>query len=160
MSRGHWSGIKEQGTEVVHLCLVSNLHDLINPSQLRRAFVNHQKVARRVHMIKVHILAQCEHCNGEAHLPEGEAENYIGERLTRYLPCPQGHVNNNPDKWIILLRMTIFWKRRSARTNAHPIRAASTSVLAISGMTSQECEMSGEITNPHRAAPVKTIPTV
>ena|GEM_PF-4758319 len=39
VSRGHRSGIKEQDTEVVHLCLVSNPHGLINPSQLRRAFV-------------------------------------------------------------------------------------------------------------------------
>ena len=40
-------------------------------------------------MIKVHILAQCEHCNGEAHLPVGEAESYSGQRHKRYLPCPQ-----------------------------------------------------------------------
>ena len=39
MSSGHRSGIKEQEAEVVHLNLVSNLHSLINPSQLRRAFV-------------------------------------------------------------------------------------------------------------------------
>ena len=32
-------------------------------------------------MIKVHIHAKCEHCNGEAHLPKGEAESYIKEIL-------------------------------------------------------------------------------
>ena len=43
-------------------------------------------------MIKVHILAQCEHCTGEAYLPVGEAERYSGQRHKRYLPCPQCQV--------------------------------------------------------------------
>ena len=41
-------------------------------------------------MIKVHILAQCEHCNGEAHLPKGEAESYIKE-----IQCPHEHTSFN-----------------------------------------------------------------
>ena len=53
-------------------------------------------------MIKVHILAQCEHCNGEAHLPEGEAESYKGEHYTRYLPCPQYQDSGNQAKWVSL----------------------------------------------------------
>ncbi len=110
MSRGHRSGIKEQDAEVVHLHLVSNMHGLINPSQLRRAFSNHQKVARRVHMIKVHILAQCEHCNSEAHLPKGEAESYTGERLTRYLPCPQCQDSGNQAKWVSLAELATLLK--------------------------------------------------
>ena len=39
-------------------------------------------------MFKVHILTQCELCNGEAYLPNGEGEDYKGRKYTRYAPCP------------------------------------------------------------------------
>ena len=61
-------------------------------------------------MIKVHILAQCEHCNGEAHLPKGEAESYIGERLTRNLPCPQCQGSGNQAKWVSLAELATLLK--------------------------------------------------
>ncbi len=33
-------------------------------------------------MLKVHILTHCEHSDGEAYLPVGEAESYSGNHLT------------------------------------------------------------------------------
>jgi len=49
-------------------------------------------------MIKVHILAQCEHCNGEVHLPKGEAESYTGERLPSYLSLSSMPGQRQPSK--------------------------------------------------------------
>jgi DnaJ-class molecular chaperone len=34
-------------------------------------------------MLKVHILATCSHCNGEAYQPIGEAEDCQGHKYTR-----------------------------------------------------------------------------
>lgn len=53
-------------------------------------------------MIKVHILTQCDHCDGEAYLPAGEAESYTGERYTRYQPCPQCEGSGKQAKWVSL----------------------------------------------------------
>ncbi len=39
-------------------------------------------------MLKVHILATCSHCNGEAYVPMGEAKSSKGETYIRYAPCP------------------------------------------------------------------------
>jgi len=38
-------------------------------------------------MVKVHILATCSHCNGEAYQPVGETEDSQGHTYTRYTPC-------------------------------------------------------------------------
>ncbi len=61
-------------------------------------------------MIKVHILAQCEHCNGEAHLPVGEAESYSGQRHKRYLPCPQCQGSGNQAKCVSLAELAALLK--------------------------------------------------
>lgn len=53
-------------------------------------------------MIKVHILTHCEHCDGEAYLPVGEAERYTGERYTKYKPCPSCDGSGHKTKWVSL----------------------------------------------------------
>ena len=44
-------------------------------------------------MVKVHILAQCEHCKDEA-----------------YLPCPQCQGSGNQAKWVSLAELAILLK--------------------------------------------------
>lgn len=39
-------------------------------------------------MLKVHVLVTCSHCNGEAYLPIGDAEDSQGHKYTRHIPCP------------------------------------------------------------------------
>ena len=51
-------------------------------------------------MIKVQILDRCEHCNGEAYLPVGEAKSYSGEQYTRYEPCTQCQGSGKQTRWV------------------------------------------------------------
>ena len=53
-------------------------------------------------MVKVQVLTKCEHCNGEAYLPMGEAEDSQGRTYTRYVPCPMCEGSGNEPKWISL----------------------------------------------------------
>jgi hypothetical protein len=53
-------------------------------------------------MIKVQVLKQCEHCNGEAYLPMGDAEDSQGHKYTSYIPCPMCEGSGNAPKWISL----------------------------------------------------------
>ena len=53
-------------------------------------------------MIKVHILTKCQHCNGEAYLPVGEAERYTGEKYIRHRPCTECDGSGNRPKWVSL----------------------------------------------------------
>jgi hypothetical protein len=53
-------------------------------------------------MIKVQVLSQCKHCNGEAYLPMGEAEDCQGHTYTRYVPCPMCEGSGNKFSWISL----------------------------------------------------------
>jgi hypothetical protein len=53
-------------------------------------------------MIKVQVLTQCKHCNGEAYLQMGEAEDCQGRRYTRYVPCPMCEGSGNLPSWISL----------------------------------------------------------
>ena len=53
-------------------------------------------------MIKVQVLTQREHCNGEAYLPLGEADDYQGHKYTRYVPCPMCDGSGNKPKLIDL----------------------------------------------------------
>jgi hypothetical protein len=39
-------------------------------------------------MLKVHILTTCSHCNVEAYKPKDESEDCLGQKSTRYVPCP------------------------------------------------------------------------
>lgn len=57
-------------------------------------------------MIKVQILIHCEHCNGEAYLPNGEAEDCQGRKYTRYAPCPMCAGSGNQPKWVSLEEFT------------------------------------------------------
>lgn len=53
-------------------------------------------------MVKVQILDRCEHCEGEAYLPVGEAKSYTGERYTRYEPCIQCQGSGKQARWVSL----------------------------------------------------------
>lgn len=53
-------------------------------------------------MLKIHILAPCSHCNGEAFLPMGEAEDCQGRKYIRHTPCPTCVGSGNESKWIDL----------------------------------------------------------
>ena len=53
-------------------------------------------------MIKVQVLTQCEHCNGEAYLPIGEAEDSQGHKYTRHVPCLMCEGSGNQSSWISL----------------------------------------------------------
>lgn len=53
-------------------------------------------------MIKVQILTYCQHCDGQAYLPIGEAESYTGEQYMQYEPCPQCHGTGYQANWISL----------------------------------------------------------
>ncbi len=57
-------------------------------------------------MIKVHILASCSHCNGQALLPMGESEDCHGNKYTRHIPCPFCGGSGNEPKWIDLADFT------------------------------------------------------
>ena len=53
-------------------------------------------------MIKVQVLTQCVHCNGEAYLPMGEAEDSHGNKFIRHIPCPMCKGSGNQPAWISL----------------------------------------------------------
>ena len=53
-------------------------------------------------MYKVQILTQCEHCQGKAYLPVGEAESYTGEKYTRHIACPVCNGFGQQPTWISL----------------------------------------------------------
>ena len=53
-------------------------------------------------MVKVHILAQCEQCNGQAYLPAGEGEDHKGQKYPCYTPCPQCEGSGIQPKWVSL----------------------------------------------------------
>lgn len=65
-------------------------------------------------MIQVQILTRCEHCDGEAYLPIGEAESYTGETYTRYLPCPVCQGEGKMAKWISLRALADLLERAVA----------------------------------------------
>jgi hypothetical protein len=53
-------------------------------------------------MIKVQILIPCEHCQGDAYMPVGEAISSTGEPYIRYLPCPACQGSGMQPKWVPL----------------------------------------------------------
>ena len=53
-------------------------------------------------MIKVQVLTHCEHCNGEAYLPIGEAEDCQGHKYTRDAPCPMCEGSDRHSKRVSL----------------------------------------------------------
>lgn len=53
-------------------------------------------------MIKIRILTTCDHCDGEAQLPTGEAVDTKGEPYTRYKSCPYCEGTGLNPKWIEL----------------------------------------------------------
>ena len=53
-------------------------------------------------MVKIHILTTCEHCNGQAYLPNGEGDDHRGRKYTRYAPCPMCEGTGNKPEWVSL----------------------------------------------------------
>jgi len=53
-------------------------------------------------MTKVHILTRCEHCQGQAYLPVGEAQDYQGNTYTRFAPCSSCDGTGKSGKWVEL----------------------------------------------------------
>jgi len=53
-------------------------------------------------MIKVQILTRCEHCEGQAYLPDCEDISATGEKYTRYRPCFHCNGSGKQTKWISL----------------------------------------------------------
>lgn len=53
-------------------------------------------------MIKIHILVRCEHCQGKAYLPTGQATSHSGDTYTRYKPCSACQGSGNQAKWVNL----------------------------------------------------------
>ena len=49
---------------------------------------------------KIYVLLKCEHCQGKAYLPEGEAEDYMGRKYIRYKPCPRCKGTGMVAKWV------------------------------------------------------------
>jgi hypothetical protein len=59
-------------------------------------------VSQEATMFKIHILTICDHCNGQAFLPNGESEDYKGRKYTRFAPCPMCEGSGNQSKWLSL----------------------------------------------------------
>lgn len=53
-------------------------------------------------MVKVHILSQCEQCQGAAYVPVGEANSYSGETYIQHKPCPGCQGSGRQEKWVSL----------------------------------------------------------
>lgn len=53
-------------------------------------------------VVKIHLLLKCEHCQGKAYLPEGEAEDYLGRKYVRYKPCAYCQGSGLAAKWVAL----------------------------------------------------------
>ena len=54
---------------------------------------------------KIHVLLKCEHCQGKAYLPKGEAEDYMGRKYIRYNPCPRCKGTGMSAKWVTLVEL-------------------------------------------------------
>ena len=54
---------------------------------------------------KIQVLLKCEHCQGKAYLPEGEAEDYMGRKYIRYKPCPRCKGTGMSAKWVTLVEL-------------------------------------------------------
>ena len=54
---------------------------------------------------KIQVLLKCEHCQGKAYLPEGEAEDYMGRKYIRYKPCPRCKGTGMVAKWVSLVEL-------------------------------------------------------
>ena len=53
-------------------------------------------------VVKIHVLLKCEHCQGQAYLFVGEAEDYQGQKYDRYKPCPRCEGSGMAAKWVAL----------------------------------------------------------
>jgi hypothetical protein len=66
-------------------------------------------------IFKVQVLTQCEHCQGQAYLPDGETESYTGERYTRYRPCPSCQGSGLRPKWISLADLAALLEKEKCK---------------------------------------------
>ena len=53
-------------------------------------------------VVKIHVLLKCEHCQGQAYLFVGEAEDFYGQKYDRYKPCPRCEGSGMAAKWVAL----------------------------------------------------------
>ena len=53
-------------------------------------------------VVKIHVLLKCEHCQGQAYLFVGEAEDFYGQKYDRYKPCPNCEGSGMAAKWVAL----------------------------------------------------------
>jgi hypothetical protein len=53
-------------------------------------------------MFKVQVLFKCSHCDGQAYLPIGEAEDCEGNKYIQHAPCPTCNGSGNEPKWVSL----------------------------------------------------------
>ncbi len=59
-------------------------------------------------MMKIQILVACEHCDGEAYLPVGEATDFQGQHYIRYSACPTCNGTGNQTAWISMEEFARF----------------------------------------------------
>ena len=50
-------------------------------------------------VIKIRVLLKCENCQGQAYLPVGDTEDYLGRKYIRYKPCPHCQGAGMVGKW-------------------------------------------------------------
>ena len=64
--------------------------------------------------IKVQILDECEHCQGEAYMPIGEAVSYTGELYIRYKPCRFCEGTGEYPRWITISELIQICEKESS----------------------------------------------
>lgn len=57
-------------------------------------------------MTKVQVLTRCDHCQGQAYLPAGEAQDAQGHSYIRHIPCPMCAGSGMTAKWVSLQEFT------------------------------------------------------
>ena len=53
-------------------------------------------------VVKIRVLLKCEYCNGQAYLPAGETEDYLGRKYLKYKECPQCNGSGTVARWAAL----------------------------------------------------------
>ena len=66
-------------------------------------------------MTKVQILIPCEHCNGQAYLPDCEVEDHLGRKYQRYVPCPMCEGSGQRSKWVSLVDFANLFQQEQCR---------------------------------------------
>lgn len=70
--------------------------------------------------LKVQILFPCESCQGEAYVPIGEADDYLGQIYLRYQPCPACQGSGYQTRWIALQAFADLLERAASQDPMEP----------------------------------------